>query len=177
MLLGLHFFNNKFIKVEIRKKNFLRCFRKNFLNMFCWVRMKYDFSVFSPVSNFIKALVQYIYCFKRSRNYWKQSIIVVSSANNLIFSFKSVAKSFIYLREKRGPKIDLCDTRSRIHSLSEVFPIRVTLWTLSLKRFLINLSRFPLTPFCFNLNNKSSYHSLSKAFDTSKNTPWVPKKD
>ena len=90
----------------------------------------------------------------------KQSIIVVSSANNLIFNFKSVAKSFIYLREKRGPKIDPCDTRSRIHSQSEVFPIRVTLWTLSLKRFLINLSRFPLTPFCFNLNNTILYRKL-----------------
>ena len=136
MLLGLHFFNNKFIKVEIRKKNFLRCFQKNFLNMFCWVRIKYHFSVFRLL-NIIKALVQYIYCFKRIRNYWKQSIIVVSSANNLIFNFKLVAKSFIYIREKRGPKIDPCDTPSRIHSQSEVFPIRVTLWTLSLKRFLI----------------------------------------
>ena len=134
------------------------------------------FSV-QPSLEFYQGSFSVYLLFQAYQKLLKQSIIVVSSANNLIFNFKSVAKSFIYLREKRGPKIDPCDTRSRIHSQSEVFPIRVTLWTLSLKRFLINLSRFPLTPFCFNLNNKSSYHSLSKAFDTSKNTPWVPKKD
>ena len=51
----------------------------------------------------------------------------VSSVNNLIFYFRSVAKSFMYIREKRGLKIDPCGTPARIHSQLEVFPLRVTL--------------------------------------------------
>ena len=51
----------------------------------------------------------------------------VSSANNLTFDFRSVAKSFMYIKKKRGPKIDPCGTPARIHSQSEVFPLRVTL--------------------------------------------------
>ena len=101
----------------------------------------------------------------------------VSSANNLTFDFRSVAKSFMYIRKKRGHQIDPCGTPARIHSQSEVFPLRVTLWTLSLRKLLINPSRFPLTPFCFNLNNKPSCHTLSKAFDISKNTPRVSKEE
>ena len=101
----------------------------------------------------------------------------VSLANNLTFDFRSVAKSFMYIRKKRGHQIDPCGTPARIHSQSEVFPLRVTLWTLSLRKLLINPSRFPLTPFCFNLNNKPSCHTLSKAFDISKNTPRVSKEE
>ena len=51
----------------------------------------------------------------------------VSSVNNLTFYFRSVAKSFMYIREKRGLKIDPCGTPARIHSQLEVFPLRVTL--------------------------------------------------
>ena len=51
----------------------------------------------------------------------------VSLANKLTFDFRSVAKSFMYIRKKRGPKIDPCGTSARIHSQSDVFPLRVTL--------------------------------------------------
>ena len=93
----------------------------------------------------------------------------------MTFDFRSVAKSFTYIRKKRGPKTDPCCTPAHIHSQSEVFPLRVTLSTLSLRKLLINPSRFPLTPFCFNLNNKLSRHTLSKAFDVSKHTHRVSK--
>ena len=78
----------------------------------------------------------------------------------MTFDFRSVAKSFICIRKKRGPKTGPCDTLAHIRSQSDIFPIRVALWTLSLRKLLINLSRFPLTPLCFNLNNKPSCDTL-----------------
>ena len=66
----------------------------------------------------------------------------------------------ICIRKKRGPKTGPCDTLAHIRSQSDMFPIRVALWTLSLRNLLINLSRFPLTPLCFNLNNKPSCNTL-----------------
>ena len=40
----------------------------------------------------------------------------VSSANNLTFDFRSVAKSFMSVKKKRRPKIDPCGTPAPIHS-------------------------------------------------------------
>ena len=48
------------------------------------------------------------------------------SANILIFGFRSVPKSFMYIRKKNGPKIDPCGTPARIHIQSDAFPLRVT---------------------------------------------------
>ena len=119
MFLGLHFFNSKFIKVEIRMRRSLQFF-------------------------------------------WKKRLL------ELVLS-----KSFIHIRKKRGPKTDTCGAHVRIYFQSEVFPLRVNLWTLSLRKLLISSSRFPLISFCFNLNNKPSCHTLSKVFDISKNTTLV----
>ena len=83
----------------------------------------------------------------------------------------------MYIKKKRGPKIDPGGTPARVRSQSEVFPLRMTLWTLSLRKISINPSKFPLKPFCFNLNNKPSCHSLMKGFDMSKNTPQVSKEE
>ena len=132
MLLALYFFNNKFVKVEVRMKRFLRVFfwESDFLSLFCWVRIKIPFPLFSPASNFIKVLIQYICSFRRIRNYRKQRSII---SKQLDIQFRSVAKSFMYIRKKRGLNIDPCGTPARKHSQSEVFPLRVTLWTLSLR--------------------------------------------
>ena len=87
----------KSIKVEIRMKRFLKFFWKNdFLSLFCWVWIKSHFPLFSASSNFIRVLIRYICCFERIRNYWKRRSIIGKQR----FDFRSVAKSFMYIRKK-----------------------------------------------------------------------------
>ena len=85
----------------------------------------------------------------------------VLSANNLTFDFKLVAE----YQEKRGPKLNLCGAPARLQSQSPVCSLRITLWTQSLRKPLITQRTFPLTSFCFNLNNKPLCYTLAKAFD------------
>ena len=174
MLLGLHFFNHKFVKIEIRMKRFLRFFFKKTNSWTCFVGfwLKAIFHCSAHCRILSRTSFNIFAVSSRSETIENKE---VSLANNLTFDFRSVAKSFTYIRKKRGPKTDPCCTPAHIHSQSEVFPLRVTLSTLSLRKLLINPSRFPLTPFCFNLNNKLSRHTLSKAFDVSKHTHRVSK--
>ena len=65
------------VLIEIWMKRFPRFFWKNdFLSLFSWVRIKSHSPLFSPSSNFIKVLIQYICCFKQIRKYWKQRSII-----------------------------------------------------------------------------------------------------
>ena len=85
MLLGLHFLDHKFAKIEIWRKRFPRFFGKNdFMILFSWVRIKSPFPLFSPSSTFIKVLIRYICCFKRIRNYRKQRSIVGKTTSHSI---------------------------------------------------------------------------------------------
>ena len=175
MLLGLLFLNHKFIEEEIRMNGFLRFFRKkNYWDCFVGSGLKVIFLCLAQSRILSRSLFSIFAVSSGSKTIEDKD---VSSANNFTFDFRPAAKSFINIRKTRGPKIDPCGTPPCIPSQSEIFPSGVFLWTLSLRKPLINPSRFPLTLFCFNLNNRSSYHTLSKAFYLSENTLRVSKKD
>ena len=131
--------------------------------MLYWVRVKSHFPLFSLILNFFK--ISFFTVLSRYETIKNKQ---VSSANNLTLNFSVVAKSFIYMRKTRSSKIDPCGTPSSIHSQSEVLSIKSDSLNLITLIFFNNPSRFPLAPFCFNLNNKPSCHTLSLAFDISK---------
>ena len=112
----------------------------------------------------------YTFYFKWIRNYWKQRNII---GKQFDIRFQ-VGCYIIYVYQKnRSPKIDLCGTPACIIFQSKFHSLRVPLWIPSLRQLLISSSRFPLPPFRFNLNNKPSCCTLSKAFDMYENTPPV----
>ena len=60
----------KFIKVEIRMKRFLKFFWKNdFLSLFCWVWIKSHSLLFSPVLNLFNIFIPYFRLVAKSPKY------------------------------------------------------------------------------------------------------------
>ena len=146
MLLGLHLFNLKFVKVKINMTKFLTRFCKNnFLCLFYWIRVKKHFTLLSLSSNFFSVLLQCNFCFKRIMNYWKKE---VSSANSWAFNFRLVARPVMYIRKIWSVKIEnwyLC------YISLYIFPTRtLSFCTLPRKKHLIYRSKLQLTSFWFN---------------------------
>ena len=73
---------------------------------------------------------------------------------------------YIYIyKENNGAKIKSCGTAAWIVFLSDIWPLRKTLWNLPFKKLEINLNKFPPTPFCLNLNNNPLCQILSNPLD------------
>ena len=93
---------------------------------------------------------------------------VLSSTNTFTLLYKLSVKS--YISKNNDPNIEPCRTPSSIVSYSDIWPLSETLWNVPLKMFLINWNKFPLAPFCFNLNNNPSGQTLSNDLHLSRKT-------
>ena len=93
-------------------------------------------------------------------NYWKQRNIIS----------RPLDKSLIYSRKRRGPRIDPWGTRAFTSLQDECWPFKTTLCFLEFKRSFESSSNLPDMPFFWSLNIRLSCHTLSNAFDVSKNT-------
>ena len=148
----------------------IRFSRKNyFLSLFIWIWVKNHFPLLGTFTNFSKSLFNKLQSLKDRRSLKKE----LSSANGFILLCKLSLRSLIYIRKNNGPNIESCGTAVWIVSQSYFWLLSKALWNLPLKKLLINWNKFPLTPFCFNLNNNPSCQTLSNALDMSRNTPRV----
>ena len=103
---------------------------------------------------------------------WK---IYVSSAKTLTFDIKLFGRSFMYVKNRNGPKIDLCSTPALIISQWEFWLLSKTLWYLLSRKLWKSVSKLLETPIAFNLYMKPSCQTLSKPFDISKNLECLSK--
>ena len=94
----------------------------------------------------------------------------MSSANNLAIDERPSARSFIYIKNKRGPSMESWGTPAVTSALEEDCLLRTTLCFLSLKKFDNRFKRLPDMPFYFSLKIRPSCHILSKALYISRNT-------
>ena len=94
----------------------------------------------------------------------------VSSANSFALENRSPDKSFIYIKNNNGPKMEPCGTPALTFRHSNVCPLRRTLYFLSLKTLDKWSKRLPDIPFCDNLKRRPSCPTLSKALKISKKT-------
>ena len=100
---------------------------------------------------------------KLSSNYywflqWKHCIynwkIYISSAKSLTFDIKLFGRSFMYVKNRNGPKIDPCSTPALISSQWEFWPLSKTLWYLLSRKLWKSVSKLLETPIAFNLYMK-----------------------
>ena len=94
----------------------------------------------------------------------------MSSAKNLAIYERPSARSFIYIKNKRGPSMESWGTPAVTSDQEADCPLRTTLCFLSLKKFNNRFKRLPDMPFYFSLKIRPSCHILSKALDISRNT-------
>ena len=106
MLLDLHFFNYKFVKVEMWMKRFLRFFEKITTFWACFVGsgLKTIFHCSAHPRILSRSSFSIFTVSSGSETIENK---VVSLANNLTFDFRSAAKSFMYIRKKVVPWVQL----------------------------------------------------------------------
>ena len=75
------------------------------------------------------------------------------------------------MRKSNDPNIEPCGTPARIGAQSESWPLRTTLWCLSLRKLRNRFSRFPDIPRDSNFYSNPSCHTFSNAFEISKKWP------
>ena len=95
---------------------------------------------------------------------------VVSSVNNLGLHWRLLDKSLMYIRNKSGPNIEPWGTPALILAQGELWPLRITLCFLFLKKSVKRLYKFPEIPLCLSLGIIPSCHTLLKAFEMSPQT-------
>ena len=93
----------------------------------------------------------------------------VSSAKSLTFVVKSSERSLIKIKNSSGPGI------ASILVHEEYCPFKTTLRFLKFKKLVMISKSFPEMPFCFNLYKSPLCHTLSNAFEMSKNVPQTSK--
>ena len=92
----------------------------------------------------------------------------VSSANSFTVDFKFPERSFMYIRKMNGPKIETCGSPASTDDQLEHWPLSTTCCSLSPKKLLSRLRRFPEILICSSLNSNPSCHTMPKAFKISK---------
>ena len=60
--------------------------------------------------------------------------IDVSSANNLAVDEMLLARSLMYIKKSKGPKIEPCGTPSSTEVYAEVCPFSTTFWSLLFRK-------------------------------------------
>ena len=95
----------------------------------------------------------------------------VSSAKSLTFEDNPSDKSLIYIKNNNGPSMEPWATPALTSDQSEACPFNKTLCFLFFRKSQKRFSKLPDIPFCFNLKMRSSFQTLSNAFDISKKTP------
>ena len=75
------------------------------------------------------------------------------------------------MRKSNGPDIEPCGTPARIGAQSESWPLRTTLWCVSLRKLQNGFRSFPDIPRDSSLYSNPSCHILSNTFEISKKLP------
>ena len=75
------------------------------------------------------------------------------------------------MKNSSGPSIDPCGTPASILVDEEYCPFKTTLCFLKFKNSVMISNSFPEIPFCFSLCKSPRCHTLSDAFEMSKNIP------
>ena len=84
------------------------------------------------------------------------------------------------MKSNNGPSIEPYNVPVSMLDHKDSWPFNTTLCFLSFKKSLRVLKRLPDIPFCFHLEVRPLYHTLSKAFGMSRNkvkTWWLSWKD
>ena len=109
----------------------IKCYRKrtiftssvwemNFLSLFIWIWIKFNFPLESPIAYFFRSLINssretYLSWTKKNRD--------VSSAKILHVEIRPSLKSFIYIKIKRRPRSESCETLNFTTSQGELCPL------------------------------------------------------
>ena len=99
-----------------------------------------------------------------------------SSANNLVLDERThLGRSFMYTRNKRGPRTVLWGTPHVIGLVSDDFPSRMTVCSRCDRNDAIHPRVFPAIPIASSLSNRCLWATLSNAFTKSSRTVsvWV----
>ena len=113
----------------------------------------------SLFSSFTEVVVS---CFTEHRD--------VSSANSFALEDKSPDKSFMYIKNNNGPKMEPWGMPAVTFRYSDVCRLRRALCFLSLKKLDKRSKKLPDIPLCDNLKRRPLCHTLSKALEISKKT-------
>ena len=89
----------------------------------------------------------------------------VSSSNNFAKDSKLSGRSFIYTKKSKGPSIEPCGTPARIGDQFEDWPLRTTLWSLSVRKLWKSLCKLLELPTVSSLYSNPSCQTLPKAFE------------
>ena len=63
------------------------------------------------------------------------------SSKSFVIDDKFLVRSLLYIKKKRGPKIEPCGTQSIVDNHVEDWPLSNTLWYLLLRKLPINFNR------------------------------------
>ena len=169
MFLYLCWFNWFIIKVYnwVQWGSFLPT-KYNFLSLFIRVWIKVHFPFKSQVTYFLEVFIKIIR--------WSIDIISlttenreVSSANSLHSLLRPSDKSLIYLNNK-NPTTDLWGTPALTSAQDEHWTFKTTL-CFRLRRKSCKMFISPVIPFWHSLKTRPLCHTLSKAFEISRNIP------
>ena len=161
-----------FIKEDFGMKR-LHCFprKNNFLSLFSNIAVEQHFPLTCPFWDSLQVIIDFLSGNVNVTYNWKNRCI--SSAKSFTFDIKLLGRSFMYIKNSNGPKIDPCGTPALIISQRKFWLLNKTLWYLLSRKLWKSVSRLSETPTVFNLHIKSSCQTLSKAFDIFKNLERV----
>ena len=152
MFLKLYLLNRVIIKVQWRVWCLLYLARKNnFLRLFVAVRVESHFPLTCRSIFLLKSLFKLVADTFLLSTTGKSEI---SSAKSRTFVVRPSERSFIYIKNNNGPRIDPCGTPD---SILDSWPFETTLCFLSFKKSVRVLKTFPDMPFCFNLKLRLWY--------------------
>ena len=142
--------------------------KNNLLSLFCRVRLKLIFHWKAHLSISFRSLLGLLAVLSGS---WTVEHSHVPSANNFGLHCRLWDKSLMYIRNKTGPNIEPWRTPALILAQDELWPLRITLCFLFLKKSVKRLNKLPEIPFRLCLWIIPSCQAWSKAFEMSRNTP------
>ena len=127
------------------------------MSLFAWVKVETHFPLKSPITKSLFSLFAEVVmsCVTENRD--------VSSVNNFVLEDRSPDKSFMYIKNNNGPKMEPWGTPAVTFCHSDVCPLRRTLCFLSLKKLDKRSKRLPDTPFCDNLKRRTLCYTLSNS--------------
>ena len=136
--------------------------KNDLLSLLCRVRVEAHFPLESPFVISFRSLLRLLAVLSDTLTVENKD---VSSANNLGMHWRLSDKSLMYTRNKSWPNIDPGGTPALILAQDELWLLRITLCFQFLKK---SVKEIPLR---LSLWIIPSCHTLSKAFEMSRNTP------
>ena len=137
----------------IKKDCRMRCFNSfswkyNFLSLLRNIRIEGHFPLMSSFRYFFKSLFRWYWDKLTSFTTEKRE---VSSAKSFAVEERLLLRSFIYIKKRRGPKMDPWGTPAVTGSHLDDWPFKTTLWNLWLRKLWISSNGRPVTPINFIL--------------------------